>query len=173
MSDASDLMDKRLRAAIDAAVSREAIDDLLARLPEVGGPSGVQLDENAMAQLVMGDDCLITLWYQPGFPGLILMVPVCDADDLPRSVLMGLLAVNAAWSVSAGGNFSIPGPDAPVTYCRRVVLTEVAPGPFVEELRSIARFVDGWQVHLDLLIDAPSPGDDDPPTEPKSVFVPV
>ncbi|MEM9784703.1 MAG: type III secretion system chaperone [Pseudomonadota bacterium] len=156
MSETQDMMASALEAAIAATLSREDIDALLARLPEAGGPAGIVLEgEPAMAMALADDDRPITITYLPGFPGLVLSAPVCDVEDLPRLVLLRLLAANATWEITAGGIFAIPTPGGPLTYCRRIALPDLAAASCVEAMDAFAAYCADWEQRLDLYAELP------------------
>lgn len=159
MTDESQTIEADLRAAENAMLSREQVERMLLGLAEHGGPSGVTLDEAGTAILFDDAGRPLTVIFQQGFPGIALTAPVLPANELPRRLLIRLLAANASPELTGGGVFAVLAPGEPLSFCRRLALPDADPASCVRAMQAFLAVVAEWERHLDLIgdLDAEEP----------------
>lgn len=81
------------------------------------GLEGLELNEDGVAQLRIDREIDVLLAHYAHLPGLVVAIPVPEADADDPSHVRSLLQANISWQLTQGGIFStVPGTDEPALF---------------------------------------------------------
>jgi hypothetical protein len=109
--------DEVSRSLGEGPQSRAEIERVLADLGRHLRLEGLGLNEDGVAQLRVDGEIDVLLAHYPHLPGLVVAIPVPEADADDPSHVKLLLQANMSWQLTQGGIFStVPGTDQPALF---------------------------------------------------------
>ncbi len=146
--------DATARALMETTMSREAVNDILTTLPDVGGPANLKLDDSGDCEFRDRDGRRMAISHREPYAAVTLMAELLEATDAPPVLQTMLLEANATWQSTRGGAFGSTGPNGPIVYCRHVPMIGVDAAGFLAALLDFRAFASEWDTEIQFLLDA-------------------
>lgn len=150
-------IEHELSSIPERASRRESIGALLHALGERLGAAGLVLDRDGVALLDLDAGLTLTLVHVDGSPGVIVAIPVADAESLSTETLLQLLQANQDWELTAGGVLGI-GPDGRSVLLSRSLL--LAGRPIDRQEADLTDMVEAAIAWRDALAQDAAPGEE-------------
>ena len=152
----ADQIEYELSSIPEGASKRDSIGALLSALGERLGAPGLVLDPDGIALLEVDVELTLTLVHLDGSPGVLVAIPIAEAESLATDTLVRLLQANQDWDLTGGGVLGID-PDGDNILLSRSLL--LAGRPIERQEADLVGMVEAAVAWRDALANDEAPGE--------------